>query len=305
MKSSAKAQAALCHPDYASAAKLTPMLKLATPAEVVKSRKMLNFFGWLSIANSHVSVKNTNVADVPVRVYKPKQAGALNGVVLWLHGGGCVLGRPENDDRQTAAAALELNCEIWSVDYRLAPEHPFPAAHNDILSVWQVMQRRSERTAWVGISGGGGLAAGALQRLAETQQKLPNAVALIYPMLDDRSAEQSKVADDYHCVWNGKQNRAAWQYYLASVSSAEPFAVPARTQMTQPWPPTWLGVGELDLFHEEVLSFHSALQSLGSKTELRSVPAMPHSFDLLNSRAAPTREFTNAYQQFIKQNLAL
>lgn len=303
MNDSTKAQAALCHPDYAMAAKLMPSLKLATPEQVIKSRKMLDRFGWLSRANPHVSVENTMIADVRVRTYKPKKAEWINGILLWLHGGGFILGRPENDDRQTAAAALDMNCEIWSIDYRLAPEHPFPSAHRDVLAVWHALQTRPEPKAWIGISGGGGIAAGALQQLSEDQNPLPNAIALIYPMLDNRSAGNHALPEDYHCVWNRKQNRHAWQYYLNEIPITTAYAVPARTAMTRPWPPTWLGVGELDLFYEEVHQFHEALLSVGTETELDIVPDVPHGFDQLNSSAPPSRHFTQTYQQFLLRAL--
>ena len=145
---------------------------------------------------------------IRLRIYKPKSVAAPTPVLIWLHGGGYVAGRPEMDDRACADYARELGISVVSVDYRCAPKHPFPAGLDDGASAlkWVASHDRqlgidAKRIAVGGKSAGGGLAA-ALAQLAHDRQEIePIFQLLVYPMLDDRTVLRAEVDDSSNVTW--------------------------------------------------------------------------------------------------------
>lgn len=239
--------------------------------------------------------------EVRVRLYRPESLARPAPALLWIHGGGLIMGAPEQDELGSAAYARELGITVAAVQYRLAPEHPFPAALEDCYAALQWLHAHAERLglqpdriAVGGASAGGGLAAALAQVAHDRQQVTPAFQLLVYPMLDDRSALDSSPASPRHHVWNRDSNRFGWTaYHQRELGAADipPYAIPARREELKGLPPAWVGVGSLDLFLDEDRTYALRLKDAGVECTLEIVPGAYHGFDVLVPRAEVVRRF--------------
>ncbi|BDZ65395.1 alpha/beta hydrolase [Agromyces mangrovi Wang et al. 2018] len=230
--------------------------------------------------------------DVPgtgVRVFTP--AGGSGGALLWIHGGGYVIGAAQMDDRACAGLAARLGITVVSVQYRLAPEHPFPAPLDDCLAAWEWLQAEAsvrgidpERVAVGGQSAGGGLAAALVQRLHDRGGVRPVAQLLYCPMLDDRTAATRAHDPRRHFAWTNRDNLLGWRSYLGAApggADVPAYAVPGRRADLAGLPPAWIGVGDIDLFHDEDVAYAEALRAAGVEVTTDIVPGAPHGFETI------------------------
>ena len=247
-----------------------------------------------------MSAPTADLAGVEVRVYDP--AGRTDGspAVLYIHGGGYVIGTAAGDDAVCADLARRLGALVVSVDYRLAPEHPFPAAHEDCLRALRWLHAEAaalrvdaSRSAVSGESAGGGLAAGLVQRAVD--DGVPVCFQhLIYPMLDDRTVQRAEAEGGWNAVWTPPSNRFGWTSYLGHEpggAEAAPYAVPSRRTSLEGMPPTWIGVGSADLFHDEDFAYAEALRAAGVACDLHVVPGMYHAGQRFAATAPAAQEF--------------
>ena len=259
-----------------------------------------------------VEVRDHIEAGVRLRLYRPR-ARASGAALLWLHGGGFVLGRPRADDARCGVWSRELGLTVVSVDYRLAPEHPFPAALDDAHAAWTWMQAAGE---WLGVdrgrvvigggSAGGGLAACLAQRLRDEGGMQPAAQLLVYPMLDDRTAARRDLDGAGHLVWHNRSNRAGWSAYLGRAPGPpEPpaYAAAARRVDLRDLPPAWIGVGDLDLFLAEGRTYAKRLEGSGVAVALHEVAGAPHGFDVLAPATPLARAFVASQSAFLREVL--
>jgi acetyl esterase/lipase len=244
---------------------------------------------------------------VTARVHRPAAADARTRrpAILHLHGGGLIIGSAVQGDALCRHLADELEVVAASVDYRMPPEHPYPTPLEDCYRAlrWLAAQPDvdASRIAVIGESAGGGLAA-SLALLARDRGDVALAgQVLAYPMLDDRTDESAAAHPRMLRLWNGPSNRLGWSMYLgagAAGPAATPLdaatlelAVPARRADLSGLPPTWIGVGTLDLFHDEDLEFARRLTEAGMPVQLHVVPGAYHGFDKAESKAAVSRDF--------------
>ena len=260
-----------------------------------------------------VSVAEESGDGAQVRVYRPSVLAAP-AAILWMHGGGFVIGRPEVDDPRASGYAAALGVPVVSVRYRLAPEHPFPAALHDVQAGWDWVQRHADRlgvdparVAVGGDSAGGGLAAALAQRLHDTGGPQPVAQLLVYPMLDDRTGADPVHDTGRHLVWTALSNRTGWSSYLGGPpgqADVPEYAVPARRADVSGLPPTWIGVGDADLFHDEDRTYAERLEEAGVPTELVVVDGAPHTFDAVVA-PRPTQDFLASQLAFLSRHLGV
>ncbi|WP_024442685.1 MULTISPECIES: alpha/beta hydrolase [unclassified Mycobacterium] len=227
-----------------------------------------------------------------IRVFRPPNRTADPApALLWIHGGGYVIGTAAQDDRLCRRFSTELGATVASVDYRLAPQNPYPAALEDC---WAALTRLAElpgvdpaRIAIGGASAGGGLAAALAQLAADRGEVSPVLQLLVYPMLDDRSA--ALPANRSYRLWNPRSNLFGWTAYLGDTDPQ--IAVPARRADLSGLAPAWIGVGTFDLFHDEDLAYAERLRQAGVPCEVETVPGAFHGFDLLRPKVAVSRAF--------------
>jgi acetyl esterase/lipase len=214
--------------------------------------------------------------------------GTVPGV-LWIHGGGYVMGSADQDSLQVQQLVSDVGCVAAVVDYRLAPETPHPGPVQDCLASLQWFHAQAETLGvdpmGIGVAGesaGGGLAA-ALCLLNRDTAAVPVVLQLlIYPMLDDRTVTQP----DPHpytgeFVWTAESNRFGWTALLGQEPGGpdiSPYASPARASDLVGLPPTYLDVGTLDLFFEEDLEYARRLVRAGVPTELHVYPGAFHGY---------------------------
>lgn len=270
-----------------------------TPGDIhIENRSILGLYG------------NTGIR---LRIYRPKTRSAPTPGLIWLHGGGYVMGKPEMDDLRCAQYVRELGISVISVDYRHAPKHPFPSALDDIYAAlkWVTAQAEQlgiegERIGVGGASAGGGLAA-ALAQLAHDRQEF-NLVfqLLVYPMLDDRTVLRTDLDDSDSFTWTQENNRYGWEAYLGKKSGAEDvpaYAVPARRADLSGLPPAWIGVGSLDIFHDEDAAYAQRLKTFGVDCETKIVPGAFHGFDVFDQRIPIVEEFRKSQMEALKKYL--
>jgi acetyl esterase/lipase len=248
-----------------------------------------------------------------VQVYRPVD-GAPRGGLLWVHGGGFVIGSWRQDHRHCAETARDLGIVVVAAEYRLAPEHPFPAALDDVHAAWGWLQANAatlgipaDRMAVGGESAGGGLAAGLVQRLHDEGGPQPVAQWLYAPMLDDRTAADRSLDEVNHWVWNNTLNRFGWSAYLGQApgeASVRPYAVPGRRDDVTGLPDAWIGVGDIDLFHDEDARYAARLTDAGVSVTLDVVPGGPHGFENWAKESEPARALHHRARTWLGARLA-
>ena len=254
-----------------------------------------------------VTSKDRKIPGVPeltIRIYEADKREDLTPVLLWIHGGGYVVGDMELDDLLCRQLTLAGECVVTQVNYRLAPEHPYPIPLEDCYSTLKWLASQADtlridpsRICVGGASAGGGLAA-SLALLARDRAEINLAWQLIlYPMMDDRNTELPSETLPETLIWTRKNNYYGWRAYLGCEpggKDVEPYAAAARADNLEGLPPAFIGTGDLDLFAEESLIYARKLVAAGVPTELHMYPGAPHAFDgIIAPEAGISRKFNN------------
>lgn len=249
---------------------------------------------------------------VRVRVIGPAGSGP-RPVVLWIHGGGYVMGRAKQDDGFCGRLAQRLGATIVSVDYRLAPELPFPGPLEDCFAAHEYVHREAvslgvdpSRMVIAGQSAGGGLAAALTLLVHDRGRPAPRLQLLVYPMLDDRTVTR-ELDGRHHRLWDAESNRYGWASYLGRAGGSDgvsDHAAPARRSDLRGLPPAWIGVGTCDLFHDENLAYAARLRAAGVPTTLEVIEGAFHAFDAVVPRAPVSQRFFDAQVAAIEQAFA-
>ncbi len=239
--------------------------------------------------------------EVLVRVYRPAGLPHPAPVLYWIHGGGMVLGSVSNDDDYCIGQATNLHIAVASVEYRLAPEHPFPTPVEDSYAGLRWVSSHAaelgldpERIAVGGASAGGGIAAGVILAARDRGEVPVCFQFLVYPMLDDRNATPSAQVTTDPRLWNREANRLGWAAYLEGRAGADdiaPYAAPARATDLSGLPPAYVNVGELDLFLDEDITYAQGMLRAGVPVELHVYPGAFHGSDNQVSRSLLSRRW--------------
>jgi acetyl esterase/lipase len=255
-----------------------------------------------------VVVPGVDGPDPTVRVYSPPTQAAGRPCIYWIHGGGYLFGSGLNVDARINRWVEDFDCVAVSIEYRLAPEHPYPAPLDDCEAglLWTA-QHADElgidpaRIAIVGASAGGGLAAGLAIRARDRGEVTPCFQLLIYPMIDDTNTSGSSHIEGA-LVWSRGANDLGWNAYLGTRFGTDDIpgeAAAARVADVSGLPPAWIGVGSLDVFRDEDITYAARLLDAGITTELHVYPGACHGFEMM----APTAAVAQACQRDITEAL--
>jgi acetyl esterase/lipase len=253
---------------------------------------------------------------VPVYVVDAAPPGTgERGAILFIHGGGYIGGNGWSDLRRLLGLADRLGCVIVSVEYRLAPETPFPGALEDNYAALKWLHANAgalrvdpKRIILLGESAGGGHAA-MLAIAARDRGEVPIALqALVYPMLDDRTGSTRPAApQNGTLIWQPADNRKGWSALLgrpAGSAQVPAGSVPARVTDLRHLPPTFIEVGSIDLFAEEDVDYARRLIGAGVPTELLVVPGAFHGFQFMVPKSAIAQQFNTALEAALSRALA-
>ena len=272
--------------DPALAAAFTEMPVHTGPTDIVSTRARLAGLKHFQpdADTTGLTVTDHVVGDgVPVRMYQPEGRTGLPGI-LTMHPGGFMVGDLETNHGMHADLAREVGAVVVSVDYRLAPEHQFPAAIEDCHAAlaWLAGHPAVDpaRIALHGISSGGGLAA-ALAVLARDCGGPPLAFQYLnIPQLDDRLTTRSMVEFVDTPMFSREGAIRSWNGYLGAGvrggDAVSPYAAPARATDLSGLPPAYLAVMEYDPLRDEAIAYAQALLAAGVPVELHLFPGTFH-----------------------------
>jgi len=231
---------------------------------------------------STLAVEDLHLAGVPIRAYHPRTAPPLAGwpCILYLHGGGWVVGDLDSHDFICMELALVLGALVVAVDYRLAPEHPFPAGFDDGLSVWRHLADAPfaidpRRRAVAGDSAGGNLAAALCLALRDAGQPLPRTQALIYPALGGPADLPSR----HECAdapLLSSRDLACYEALYLSGASPTSYAMPLLANDLGGLPPALVAVAQWDPLRDDGLLYNERLNAAGVSSVLYRGEGLVH-----------------------------
>lgn len=270
-------------------------------------------------AMERIYLKRADGSDMRTVILKPQKKVAGVPLVLWLHGGGYVLGYPENDFSIMEQLMDAADCIMVSPDYTLGVSAPYPAA---LLDAYQALLWAKEHAEELGAnpdqifvggeSAGGGLAA-ALAIYARDKGEVQVAFQMpLYPMLDDRGITES-ARDNDAPMWDSNSNTIAWKMYLGELYGTDnvpPYAAPSRLTDFSGLPPAYSYVGSIEPFYDETRIYFEELKKAGVPCHLDIYPGGFHGFDTIGAKKPIGREahakladaFQNAAAHYFAKN---
>jgi acetyl esterase/lipase len=252
--------------------------------------------------------------DLRLRIHQP--AGEHNSTAVpglfWMHGGGYVAGSPEQDDLRFDRWAPRFGLIGACVEYRLGPEHRYPAGLEDCYAGLSWLKENGSElgidTDRIGIGGpsaGGGMAAALALLVRDRGEFEIDYQLLIYPMIDD--TQTSVTANLDVPIWNPESNEFGWKSYLGDLFGGEEipyYAAPARAGDLAGLPPTYIMVGTLDGFADEDINYAMRLNHAGVEVELHVYPGAPHGFEGFAPGAAVARQARKDMNNWLGRQLA-
>ena len=302
------------HPKLLPALEMIPDFELRPenlPAMREQAALILpDIIGDESLSITEEIIEGPDANPLRLKIYRPKSNDQSLPALLWIHGGGYILGSADENDVPCMKFAKEVGCVVVSVDYRLAPEHPYPAPIEDCYAAlkWiadnaELLNIDSNRIGVAGVSAGGGLTA-ALALLARDRQHPSICFQIpLYPMIDDRNNTPSTNEIKEGFVWNQKANESGWKMYLGEIYGTDnipAYAAPARAEDYSNLPYTYTFVGQLDPFRSETLTYVTKLAQAGVDVEFHLYPGAYHWFEGLNPNADVSIYAVNEIIQAVK-----
>lgn len=263
------------------------------------------------------SLERPDGTKMRVMELKPKHKVEQVPAVLWLHGGGYVLGYPENEIAFMEKFLDTADCVMISPDYRLGLDVPYPAALDDayMTLLWLKehageLGARDDQIFVIGGSAGGGLTA-ALTIYARDKGEVNIAFQMpMFPMLDDRGITESSKDNDAP-MWDSNSNTIAWKLYLGSLYGSDavpPYAAPARLEDFSNLPPAYSYVGTIEPFYDETRIYFEKLKAAGVESTLDIYPGGFHGFDELGASTPlgkdARRKLLAAFEMAVKTRFA-
>jgi acetyl esterase/lipase len=228
-----------------------------------------------------------------VRIYTPAEAtGVLLPGIFYIHGGGMIIGDLEGEHLRAQMLCELVNAVVVSTDYRKAPEHPYPAQVDDCYAALTWLSQHTteldidpSRLAVYGGSAGGNLAIATTMTARDRGGPAISFLMAPYPMIDDRNETASSHEVTEVGIWDRAGNIEAWSWFLGG-KPADGYAAPSRATDLEGLPPTFIDVGEMDLFRDEDIAFVARLTQAGVPTEFHLYPGAYHASEVFAPEAA-------------------
>ena len=269
-----------------------------------------------------VKVQKLRIGKIPTLVLRPAKIAEIPVVVLWIHGGGYILGMKEMVYMSRAVDLVKnYGVTVFSPGYRLAWQKPYPAAVSDCYKVLRYINRcrgghtddqaaeslgnlKFDKVVVGGESAGGGLAAAicmmARDRGIHVDYQMP-----LYPMISNIDTDSSR--NNHGKIWNTRRNHFGWRLYLRSEArkTVSPYAAPAQQNDYTGLPPCYTFVGRGEPFYRETLDYVSALKAAGVEAEVDVYPSNVHAFDMLRPEDAISKEAIRKFNQHFQKVLEI
>lgn len=225
---------------------------------------------------------------IPIRIYEPESIGKKCPCLVYFHGGAFVIHAATYHWKLANLYALRTPCKVVFVDYRLAPQYPFPVGLEDCYSTLQWVYHHAEslgidrtRIAVGGDSAGGNLAAAVTQLARDRREISPCFQMLIYPAVDARMQTASMREFQDTPMWNAKLNRKMWEIYLPAPVSNRGYASPMEAEFLANLPDAYIEVAELDCLRDEGINYGKALEQAGSRVAIYQSKGTIHGFEMV------------------------
>ena len=269
-------------------AKMPPFAEL----EPSEARRQTSMFGAIAEGVPDPTVATTDLVcptphgvDLPVRIYRPRDIAESAPGVLYFHGGGYVTGSLDSHDVACRILAREAAAVVIAVDYRLAPENPYPAAIEDATAAFRWVRAQAlglgvdpERIGVAGDSAGGNLSAVICGVLLDAGEPVPCAQFLIYPTLDPRSNWPSRTLFADGFLLSGEMKAWFDDHYMGENDRTHPHLAPARRENLSGLAPALVVTAGFDLLRDEGEAYAAALNAAGVSATVRRFEGMIHGF---------------------------
>lgn len=266
------------------------------------------------VAIETLRIARDDRSELEVVLYRPAAAEHTLPAVLWFHAGAQVLGDDaRDDDVYHTAVALELDCVLAAVVYRLAPETPAPGAAEDgYLAYTHLVEHAAEhridphRIALAGASGGGAPAAATALMVRDRKAVRPCSLSLLYPMLDDRLETPSSSEAVAEVVFARADIERAWAAVLGDRSrtaDVHPYAAPGRATDLADLPDTFVAVAQFDVLRDEGIDFARRLTAAGVPVDLHLYARAFHAWDRFAATSTLARSFEQTWHTFLRRHL--
>lgn len=290
----AAAQLRRLHPDLVPRLREVPDYR---PGDVGAARGLMarSMSSTPLAATEVIALSGSSAASGSIRLHRPPN-GDHGGAIVHIHGGGFFMGSAQLYDEVARELAVSTGCAVLAVDYRLAPEHPYPAGLDDCTEAWKQAVDLADslgidrdRVGLYGESAGAALAIGVCDRLRSSGEMLPAILVLQEPVVDDRLDHRSSRRFTATPIWNRPLAEWSWDVYLGVQRAAPPAeAAPARLDDFSAFPPTFISTRDLDPLRDEGLELARRMIDDEVAVDLRHYAGTLHG--TLGFAKAPVRE---------------
>ena len=226
--------------------------------------------------------------SLPVRttVFSPRDSGAKLPALVYVHGGAFVYKAASYQKRLAIIYAMKTGCKVFFPHYHLAPKFPYPAAYEDVLSVYRYVLSHAdelgidkERVGIAGDSAGASVAALVCNRWEEERITIPCLQMLVYPVTDARMETDSMARYTDTPQWNSQTNERMWAYYCGDDSELRDLASPMHCPLPWKIPDTYIETAQFDCLHDEGVGYAKKLAEAGAVVELNETEGTYHGYD--------------------------
>lgn len=286
------------HPDFAKISRNIPFdKKIITMAHGVQTLMYQASRIPAGIRDRKFTVPGFQGLEVPVELFEPEGMTGNTACLLFIHGGGFGYKAAVYHKQLACIYAKQINCKVVLPDYHLLPDYPFPAAYEDVRSVYEWICGHAEelsvdktRIAVAGDSAGGALAANLCNTVSEHQLIPPCFQMLVYPVTDVLMQSDSMKRYPDTPLWNAVNNRKMWSMYLAEASAAEKkLASPMQNKLPEQIPETYIETAEFDCLYDDGIAYAAKLKAAGAKVEVYETAGTIHGYDS-QMKSAITKE---------------